>query len=53
MLVVEYSVHFMIMNMGLNAIFGNATIKKFLELKLARSISNSGLDILHSITVKL
>ena len=53
MLVEEYSVHFMIMNMGLNAIFGNATIKKFLELKLARSISNSGLDILHSITVKL
>jgi hypothetical protein len=43
----------MIMNMGLNAIFGNATIKKFLVLKLARSISNSGLDILRSIAVKL
>ena len=53
MLVEEYSVHFMIMNMGLNAVFGNATIKKFLELKLARSISSDGLDILHSITVKL
>ena len=53
MLVEESSVHFMIMNMGLNAVFGNATIKKFLELKLARSIGNSGLDILHSIAVKL
>jgi hypothetical protein len=53
MLVEESFVHFMIMNMGLNAIFGNATIKKFLVLKLARSISNSGLDILRSIAIKL
>ena len=53
MLVEESSVHFMIMNMGLNVVFGNATIKKLLELKLARSISNSGLNILHSIAVKL
>ena len=41
----ESSVHFMILNMGLNAVFGNATIKKFLELKLARSISNTGLGL--------
>jgi hypothetical protein len=53
MLVEESFVHFMIMNMGLNVVFGNATIKKLLELKLVRSISNSGLDILHSIAIKL
>ena len=53
MLMEESFVHFMIMNMGLCAVFGTATIKKFLELRFARSISNSGLDILHSIAVKL
>jgi hypothetical protein len=49
----ESFVHFIIMNMEQNAVFVNATIKKYLELRRARNISNSGLDILHSIAVKL
>ena len=53
MLMEESFVHFMIMNMWLCAVLGIATIKKFLELRFPRSISNSGLDILHSTAVKL
>jgi hypothetical protein len=53
MLVEEFFVHFMRINMGLNAAFRIAIIKRFLEPRHVSSISNSGLDIVYSIVVKL
>jgi hypothetical protein len=49
MLVVEFSVHFMIMNIEQSVVFGNATLRKFKELRLVRGISSSGLTIHHNI----
>jgi hypothetical protein len=53
MLVEEFFVHCMNMSMVLDATSRTAIIKKFLEPRHVRSISNNGLDILHSIAVKL
>jgi hypothetical protein len=46
--VVEFSVHFIIMNMEQGAIFRNVTIRKFKGLKLVRGISSSGFSIHHN-----
>jgi hypothetical protein len=53
MLMEEFSVHFMIMSMVLDAASRVATIKKSLEPRHVGSISNNGLNIPHSIVVKL
>jgi len=53
MLEEEFFVHFMRMNMGLNAAFVNATIKKLLELRHVSNISSNGLDIVYNIAITL
>jgi hypothetical protein len=49
MLVEEFFVHFIIMNMVLNAVFRIATITRLLELRHASNIRNNGLIIAQSI----
>jgi hypothetical protein len=48
-----FFVPFMSMNMGLNAAYRIVTIKKFREPKHVGDIRNSGLNIVHSIVVRL